>query len=68
MKRKEEKCAKKPKRTVKKNHYNKEEVAKKLRDSSNMGSNLEMLGDETVKDISRGIIRGTMDRKWKIHI
>ena len=30
--------------------YNEEEVVKKLRDSSNMVSNLEMLGDTTVKD------------------
>ena len=27
-----------------------EEVLRKLKDSSNMGSNLEMLGDATVKD------------------
>ena len=51
MKRKEEKCAKKTKENNQElEEYNEEEVVKKLRDSSNMGSNLEMLGDATVKD------------------
>ena len=51
MKRKEEICAKKTKENNQElEEYNEEEVIKKLRDSSNMGSNLEMLGDATVKD------------------